>query len=248
MTEEKTAPSFIEQFRDNFLNGSEASYLGDDSNGRYESIASLPHESDADYIIETRRYFYPDGRLRRMARILNEAHGESLLRTEEWSEDGSRRHITSYGDEDEWLWEKTTDLKAGYEKLAINHDCFVFFSISEDLIRSLEAGEFQPEWLLEIRWEDAREAILEILGAARAVSGLPMQTVDQWGPNRLIKMEWRDRWGEPRMEPWCFLELHCTTSGKISYLRVPPGFSDIMSAVAWTFGMDKKNYRLEEET
>lgn len=173
---------------------------------------------------------------------------ENFTRIEEWSADGSRQYITGYGGANEWLWKKSINHITGCEKLSVNRDSFIFFSVPEDMIRSLEIGKFEPDWLLEIRWEDTREAILGILGATRAVTGLPMQTIDRFGPNRLLQLEWRDRWGAPRMGPWCFLELHCTSATKVSYLRVPPVFTDALSAIAWTFSMDKENYLLDRET
>lgn len=241
-------PSFIEQFRETFGNGPEGSYSGYDTNGRYESRAFLLPGNDLEHILESRMYLYPSGRVRRAARVVTDAYGTNPVRIEEWSEDGSRHGITSYAGAGEWVWEKVIDYRTGREKIWINRDSFIFFVIPEDMIRSLETGEFDPARLLDIRWPDVREAILELLGAVKVVPALPFTAVDSLGPNKLLQLDWRCRWPLTRMAPWSFLELHCTTTGKASYLRVPPGFSDIMSAIAWTFGMDKESYKLEVET
>jgi hypothetical protein len=195
-------------------------------------------------LIETRRYFNSDGRVWRIEKIEDTA----VLRAWEFLADGTLRRITSFDAMGDWIWEKTINPVTGHSRLSINRDNFLFFDIAIDLIGSIEKGKFIPGQMLDIKWEGVREAILEILGAAKVVPELPMTTVDSLGPNRLLKMEWKDRWGEPRMDPWCFLELHCTTIGKVSYLRVPPIYTDSMSAIAWTFGMDKEDYQLEMET
>lgn len=195
-------------------------------------------------MIETRRYFDPDGLLWRIEKI----EDTTVLMAWEYSAEGTLRRITSFDTMGDWIWEKAINPRTSHVRLSINRDSFLFFDISNDLIGSIETGKFIPSQLLDVKWEGVREAILEILGAVKVVPELPMTAVESLGANRLLKMEWKDRWGEPRMEPWCFLELHCTTTRKVSYLRVPPIFNDIMSAIAWTFGMDKGNYRLEVET
>ena len=248
MVEETTASSFLEQFRESFCDRPEGAYSGDDLNGRYESIAALHRDGDADFILETRRYFYHGGRLRRVARILIELYGESLIRAEEWSEDRTRRRVTSYGDGSEWLWEKWLDTDAGRERLSVNRDAFIFRGVPEEYFRTLEDGEFNPDWLLQIHREGFREAVLEILGTEKVIPALPMVEIDRCGLNRLLRLSWKELTGSRHEEAWAFAELHCTTTGKISFLRVPPGTSDIMSAIAWTFGTDKENYQLEVET
>ena len=248
MEENTVTPLFFLDFHveglDKNLPGKEVTFSGMDSHGRYKAQALVNQEDDLLNIFETRRYFYENGRIRRIARTLNDV----MVKTEEWSEDGCWHRFTSYDEIGDWLGKKTIDLKTGIEKILINREAWMFGAVQEEFVRPLETGEFQSEQLFDVKWEDVREAILEILGAARVVPGLPMQTIDRLGQNRLLRMEWRDRWGAPRMEPWCFLEFHCASTGKISYLRVPPGFSDIMSAIAWTFEMDKHNYQLEVET
>ena len=214
---------------------------GYDAYGYYKSQVIM---LDEEHFLETRSYYYQNGQPKRITRLLN----EELIRSDEWNADGRRKITTSYSRLEEWVWEKVIDSTAGPERITINRDSFMFFSLPEDLIRSLESGEFDPSRLLEIKWESVRETILEMLGAAIVVPKLPMQAVDQIGPNRLLRMEWQDLWGAPRMDPWCFLELHCNSTGKVSYLRVPPGFSETLSAIAWTFNMDKQNYLPTRET
>jgi len=240
--------SFFDHLSAGCIENESMNFSGDDPCGHYTAQAMMDRQGDGEHVVETRRYLYPTGRVRRIARSLNTGFEEIPIRVEEWSEDGGRRQITSYAGPDEWLWEKVIDPKAGTEKICISRDSFLFFGVPEDLICALEADQFCPEWLLEIRWEAVREAVLGMLGAAKLVPGLPMAAVDRFGLNRLLRMEWQDMWGSPRMAPWCFLELHCTTTGKISYLRVPPIFTDVLSAIAWTFGMNQENYRLKTET
>lgn len=237
--------SFWEYLLVQSIENTHAIVSGSDGCGQYVSQIA---DHGTDYVLETRNYFYPSGKLKRIATIIHEGDSESLIRSEEWDEKGVGRIVTHYSDIGEWLWVKLINPKTGAEKVMVNRDGFLFFSIPEDLIQSLENGEFRSERLLEIKWEGVREAILEILGASKVVPDLPMQTVDQIGPNRLLRMEWHDLWGAPRMDPWCFLELQCTTTGKISYLRVPSWFNDLMAAIAWTFRMRKDDYFLDQET
>ncbi|HOW59804.1 MAG TPA: hypothetical protein PLO78_08805 [Candidatus Omnitrophota bacterium] len=237
--------SFWEYLTGQSIGNTSAMVSGCDGYGQYVSQIA---DHGTDCIYETRSYFYASGKLKRIAAIIHEGYGESLIRSEEWGENGAGRIITHYSDIGEWLWVKVINQKTGAEKVVVNRDSFSFFSVPEDLVHSLENDEFRSARLLEIKWEGVREAILEILGAAKVVPGLPMQTIDQIGPNRLLRIEWRDMWGAPRMDSWCFLELHCTTTEKVSYLRVPPVFNDIMSAVAWTFRMQKEDYFPDQET
>jgi hypothetical protein len=247
MEENTITPLFFLDFHveglDKNLPRKEVTFSGMDSHGRYKAQALVNQEDDLVNIIETRRYFYENGRIRRIARTLNDV----MVKTEEWSEDGCWHRFTSYDEIGDWLGKKTIDLKTGIEKILINREAWMFGAVQEEFVRPLETGEFQSEQLFDVKWEDVREAILEILGAARTVPGLPMETIDQLGPNRLVKMEWWDMRGSPRMPPWCFLELCCTSTGKVSYLRVPPEFSDIMSAIAWTFGLNGNEYKPEVE-
>ncbi len=248
MTDGIAALSFLEQFKESFGNSPEGVYSGHDTNGRYGSRASLLRANDLEHILETRTYLYPSGRIRRVARVLTDAYGTNPVRIEEWNEDGSRHYITSYAGAGEWVWEKAIDHRTGAERLWVNRDSFIFILVTEDTVRALENGAFDPQDLYDMKWEDVREAVLELLGAARVVPALPFTVIDSLGTNRLLKLDWRIRRPSTRAASWCFLELHCTTTGKVSYLRVPPNFTDIMSAIAWTFGMDKENYKLEEET
>jgi hypothetical protein len=222
--------------------------LGSDHFGFYEAELFRRQARDGMNTIEIRRYRDSNGGLRRIMKLEGRVFGEVLIRSEEWSETGEWQIITYFDDRGEWLWQKSIHLKTSRKRLSINRDSFLFFGIPQNIIASLEDDGFDPSGLLDIRWEGVREAILEILGAGKVVPVLPMETADSLGLNKLLKMEWRDRWGEPRMEPWCFLELRCTSTEKVSYLRVPPLLNDIMSAIAWTFGMGKRDYQLEIET
>lgn len=240
--------SFLDHLSQNPIEEGAAVFTGHDLHGPYQAQASFYQDSDTRHVLEIRRYFSPAGNLNRITELINESFGERPIRIQEFSEEGRLKRLVVYGRAGEWVWEKTIDLNTGLERVCVNRTCFEFFSIPEDLIQSIEDGYFNPESLLDIRWEDVREIILEILGAARLIPGLPMNIVDRFGQNLLLKMNWEDRWGAPRMEPWCFLKLHCTTTQKVSYLRVPAMFTDTLSAIAWTFGMDKETYRLDQET
>ena len=227
------------------VNEKESFFSGQDHEGAYQAHILMYREDDLGHMLVTKRYFYSSRRLKRVVKTLD----EDLIWIEDWSEDGAHHWTSSCAGEDGWVWKKWINPKTGAERLLINRESYVFWGMPENLIVSLEAGEFHSKRLLEIRWEDEREAILEILGASKVASELPAVMVDSLGPNRLLRMEWRDRWGDPRMDDWSFLEFHCASTGKVSYLRVPPRFNDIMSAIAWTFGMDdKEQYQLEVET
>ena len=222
------------------LFGRQTQVNGQDARGRYEGLATVAED---EVLLETRQYFYPNGKLR----LIGKFEDGIPLREEEWSEDRDRQKITSYGGAGEWLWEKIIDHRTGTEKLWVNRNSFMFSSVPEGLIRSLEIGRFNSFRLFEIS-VGAREAILEMLGAAKVFLDTLPETIDQLGSNRLLRLDWGKLAGVRGIEPWYFLELHCTTTGKISYIRVPPGSSDIMSAIAWTFGEEKESYRLEVET
>jgi len=249
MDEVKVVPrSFFELLRENCAANDQVVFSGSDGFGRYDAEAIVYRERDTDHVLETRRYFYDSGCLQRIAWFLNEGFGEGILRVEEWSEDGMRHQITSYAGAGEWLWERVIDHKRGITRTWVNRDSFIFFAAPEDTVSALEDGTFLPARLLDIRWADVREAILEILGPAKVIPEFPMETVDSLGPNRLLRMDWKNWWKSSRAQDWCFLELHCTTTGKVSYLRVPPASNDIMSAVAWTFRMQKEDYFPDQET
>lgn len=228
---------FLEQ---DLTEGKENLFSGQDCYGCYKAYG----QRDSTNMLVIRRYFYPNGRLKRMGRFLN----EGLIRTEEWSENGGRQCITSYDGAEEWLWEKDIDYTRQKERFSINQDAFVFRGIPEGHIRALEDGDFNPAWLLESMGGGFREIVLEVLGVAKVIPSLPMIEIDHCGPNRLLRFSWEALSGNRHDEPWVFAEVHCTSTGKITYLRVPPGFSDIMSAIAWTFETDKENYLLDEET
>lgn len=240
--------SYFELLKQNIGGGHSVIHHGYDMFGHYQAEATLHREGEAEHLLEVRRYQYPSGRLRRMAWILSGEGVEGVLRVEEWSEDGGRHQITSCAGDGEWLWEKVIDHQSGVVRTLLNRESFVFTSLMEDVVRTLEDGTFDPGSLYDLKWEDVREAVLEVLGASRVVPALPFETVGSLGANRLLKLDWRLRRPSTKAAPWCFLELHCTTTGKVSYLRVPPSLSDIMSAIAWTFRMEKEDYLLEQET
>ena len=222
------------------LDEKEVVFSGWDRYGRFESQARVFMDYDLVNVFETRRYFYSDGRLRRIARLRN----EMLVRTEEWSEAGDQHRVRSYGDEEEWIYEKVDGRRFQHGMHSINRYSPVFSSLSEEDVRALANGKFDPQHLLDIEEEGLREVIFEILGAGKIAPVLPLTSIDRSDPNRLLSYCW-----DSEGEPCFFLELHCTSTGKISYLRVPPGFNSVQSAIAWTFGIDdKEQYKLEMET
>lgn len=231
---------FLTEGLDDDSDEKEVVFWGLDRYGRFESEARVLLDYDLVNVFETRRYFHLDGRLRRVARVRN----EMLIRTEEWSETGDQHRIISYGDSEEWIYEKVDGRYFQHGILSINRDSPVFSSLPEEDVRALADGKLDARRLPGIRDEGLREMIFEIMGAGKIAPALPLVSVDQSGPNRLLSYYW-DSGGEP----WYFLELHCTSTGKVSYLRVPPGFYSVLDAIAWTFGMeDKKQYQLEVET
>lgn len=214
----------------------EVLFSGMDCYGRYEAHALVNQEDYDPNILETRRYFYENGRIRRIVRTSN----DKMVKLEEWSEDGVTQRITCYEDEGDLIWKKDVDHRTRKEQIWINRDSYFFTIFSEECLWDLENGRFHPTIPFEIMDDSYKEETLEILGTEKVATQLPVDVIDRFGANRLLRVS--------VAKEWCLLELVCTSTGKISYLRVPPGSSDIMSAIAWTFGVDKENYRLEVET
>jgi len=237
---------FLMEGLGNNLPEKEVTFSGIDLHGRYKAQV-LFKEKDwlpilaniEDYlpdILETRRYFYENGQIRRIAKTLN----DRAVSIEEWSEDGVSQRITCYEEEGEWIWKKNADHRTHQEGIFISSESYFFSTLSEEHIQALESGRFHPELPFEKMDDSCKEAILEILGAERAATQLSVEIIDSFGSNRLLRAS--------LARAWRFLELHCSSTGKISYLRVPPDFNDVLSAIAWTFSMNKENYQLEAET
>ena len=240
MEEKEISPlsflDFLIEGLDKNIPEKEVTFSGMDCHGRYEAQALVNQEDYDPNVFETRRYFYENGRIRRIAKTFNERE----IKIEEWSEDGITQRITCYDDEGGLIWEKNIDHRTRHERIRINRESYFFSIFDEECLQAFENGRFHSTIPFEIMDDSYKEEILEILGTEKAATQLPVEIIDCFGPNRLLK--------SLVASEWCFLELHCSSTGKTSYLRVPPRSSDVIYAIAWTFRMDRKDYVLSKET
>ncbi|MCE7875035.1 hypothetical protein DYH09_32365 [bacterium CPR1] len=96
--------------------------------------------------------------------------------------------------------------------------------------------------LTRLRSLPARRTLLPRMGHARAV---------ETGWARVVDLD-RDATGHrrrllnldlPEDEPLVLVEVRCTSTHRLHYLRVPPGTRSCAEAVAWTFGLERDAYR-----
>ena len=88
----------------------------------------------------------------------------------------------------------------------------------------------------------ARRALLQRMGVRRALETgwsavLDLDRDAAGGPRRLLSMDVGDS------EPMVVVEVTCTSTRALHYLRVPPTVRSCAEAVAWTFGMERERYR-----
>jgi hypothetical protein len=131
------------------------------------------------------------------------------------------------------------------------------------------------EDILKIRNAEVRRSVYEILGGDRFAELLDLEVINiatlesktvPSGNHHELRMITRDN-GDPFIsqkqevmllrsrEPdeiagdyISFVRVVCHSTGHVHHLGVPNTFTDALSALAWTFGMSKEEYKPELET
>lgn len=88
-----------------------------------------------------------------------------------------------------------------------------------------------------------RRALLKMMGYERFLSQLPDSVIHRDGNYSLHRV--KNPFTE--IEPMVFLKVKCSSTGAWYVLRVPPQMRTCRRALAWTFGMNSKEYRLDDE-
>lgn len=115
--------------------------------------------------------------------------------------------------------------------------------ISGELHNHILNGTLTAKKILGITNTAVRRICLEELGYARFLSQVPHEILDKADENELVKIDWHKR-----EEPIFLVKVKCPSTGAFYALRVPPEVKTVKEAVAWTFGVNKDEYRPVAET
>ena len=158
----------------------------------------------------------------------------------EWYEDGSVKQEATYKDglRHGVLKFRSPDGKTKSKKIYIRG-----VPISGKLNDLINSGELSAERILSIRNTAVRRVCLEEFGYARFLAQVPHQIIDKDGDQELVKIAWYKR-----EEPLVLVKVRCSSSGVFYTLRVPPTMQRVRQAIAWTFGVNEKEYLPNQET
>lgn len=112
--------------------------------------------------------------------------------------------------------------------------------VSEEVIlapETLDAQEILREGNVE-----ARRVMLERFGMERLIEAARAQVVDQDEGRTLYRIP------QSIDEPIVVVKVRCPTTDRVYYLRVPPATATCAAAVAWSCGMEDKDYRPVTQT
>lgn len=115
--------------------------------------------------------------------------------------------------------------------------------VSGELHRHIVAGTLTAKHILGITNAAIRRICLEELGYGRFLSQVPHQILNKDDDYELIKIDWHKR-----EEPIYLVKVKCPSTGAFYTLRVPPEMKTVKEAIAWTFGLNKIEYKPEIET
>ena len=115
-----------------------------------------------------------------------------------------------------------------------------------------EPDSITREDLLGVQNAEVRRSYMERLGAGRFAQLLDLAEVDRGTVGHGVYAKeyalWRTREPDPVAEEHIqFVNVLCHSTEREYMLCVPPEFSDVYSALAWTFNQTKETYRPEVE-
>jgi antitoxin component YwqK of YwqJK toxin-antitoxin module len=102
--------------------------------------------------------------------------------------------------------------------------------------------KLKAKHIVRIKNSEVRRICLEALGYSQFLAQLPHEVIHRDGEQELVKISWHD-WEEPI---W-LVKVRCPSTGAYYTLRVPPNMGTVKEAVAWTFGVNEKEYFPTEE-
>jgi len=184
-----------------------------------------------------RKTWYENGQLLRQCPYIEHMrHGVATtwyptgrMKSEEKFESGLSHGINTYWREDGKQVDKQLFIRGHLINTKIN-----------SLIRS---GELTARQILKINNVEVRRVCLEEFGYGRFLNQLEHEVVDEEGDYELIRINWHKK-----ERPICLVKVKCPSTGVFYVLRVPLSMKSVEEAVAWTFGMSKKEYKPEEES
>ena len=97
--------------------------------------------------------------------------------------------------------------------------------------------------IITIQNATIRQFFLEEFGYERFLQQMPHIIIERDGEQELICINWHA--GE---EPIYLVKVKCPSVGVFYTLRVPPEMNTVKEAIAWTFGLNKIEYKPEIET
>jgi len=112
-----------------------------------------------------------------------------------------------------------------------------------ELQEIINTRDLTAQDILNIKNAGIRRACLELLGYGRFLAQLGHKVIERSGDYELIKIDWHRR-----EEPICLVKVKCPSTGAYYTLRVPPTMKTVKEAVAWTFGMEDREYSPKQES
>ncbi|MBF0523360.1 MAG: hypothetical protein HQL24_09950 [Candidatus Omnitrophica bacterium] len=106
----------------------------------------------------------------------------------------------------------------------------------------LKSNSLEAKHIVKIRNAEIRRILLEDMGYERFLQQLPHEVIHKEGEQDLVRVNLHHE-----EEPLVLVKVRCPSTGAFYTLRVPPGMKTVKEAVAWTFGVDEKEYFPEEE-
>jgi len=111
------------------------------------------------------------------------------------------------------------------------------------LLLKLRRGELHARDILECRNATIRRDLIAGFGFERFVNKIGGTVINRDGSSELIRVDWhKDE------RPIVVVKVKDSTTHKIYLLRVPPDMRTCKQAVAWTFGLEEKEYDPQSET
>jgi antitoxin component YwqK of YwqJK toxin-antitoxin module len=107
----------------------------------------------------------------------------------------------------------------------------------------IKKGTLNAEHILKIRNAEVRRVCMEELSYEKFLIQVEHKVIDRDNDYELVRI---DCAVEP--EPIYLVKVKCPSTGAFYTLRVPPRIKSVKQAVAWTFGLEAKEYVPEIET
>lgn len=109
--------------------------------------------------------------------------------------------------------------------------------------RLFESGQLKAKYIQRIQNANLRRFCLEELGYERFLRDVEHEVLDKQEDQELVKVDWH-----PEEEPLYLVKVRCPSTSVYYTLRVSPKVRTVQEAVAWTFGLQEKDYQPEEES